>query len=404
MKRERISFPGGSGHELAAWLDLPAAGEPVGWALFAHCFTCSKDLRAVREITGALAARGIATLRFDFTGLGRSEGDFSDTTFASNLDDLVAAADWMEAQRCRPQLLVGHSLGGCAVVHAAHRIPGAKAIATIASPFDPVHVRKLLAEKRDEIEALGEAEVVLAGRTFRIKRKFLEDIERYDPTDVFHDLKRALLILHSPKDQDVGVDNARSAFASAMHPKSFVSLDGADHLLSNPADAAYAGAMIAAWAMRYIDADDPAPPLDSEGAQVAVHTGAEGFRTDVAAGKHHLVADEPESYGGTDLGPSPYDFLMTSLGACTSMTLRMYADRKGWPLTGATVRLEHSKIHVRDCEDCETEGGRVDQITRVLTLEGDLDEVQRARLLEIADKCPVHRTLHNEVKVRTELA
>lgn len=404
MKSERIRFANGRGDQLAAVLDLPASSAPDAYALFAHCFTCGKSLKAIRHITGALAAVGIATLRFDFTGLGASEGEFADTTFSSNTDDLVAAARWLAEEREAPKLLVGHSLGGAAVIQAAGRIDSCLAVATIGAPYEAAHVSALLAPARAEIEAAGEAEVVLAGRTFRIRREFLDDLLNHDPAKILHGLRRALLILHSPIDNTVSVKDAKRAYLAAKHPKSFIGLDGADHLLSADRDARFAGEMIAAWARRYLAIEEHSTALDPAGAEVVVNTGPTGFRTDVLAAGHRLIADEPVSVGGTDLGPGPYDLLMSGLGACTSMTLRMYADRKKWDLRGATVRLRHRKIHVKDCEDCDSPSGRVDEITRELVLEGDLDDEQRARLLEIADKCPVHRSLHGEVKVRTSLA
>ncbi len=404
MKTTRIKFEGALGTALSGRLDTPAVGPPSAWALFAHCFTCGKDLHAIRHITRALAARGIATLRFDFTGLGQSEGGFEDTTFTTNADDLVAAAQWLSKNRSAPQLLVGHSLGGAAVLHAASRIPSARAVATIGAPCDPHHVANLLESSREEIERDGVATVTLAGRPFRISKAFLDDLAYRSPKAIVRRLGRALLILHAPSDETVGIENAKQLYEAARHPKSFLSLDSADHLLSQARDAQYAGDVIAAWAGRYVDAQTPEQlRIDADGHQVAVHTGAKGFRTEIVVGGHRLVADEPVSVGGTDAGPTPYDLVVAGLGACTSMTLRMYADRKEWPLAGATIRLSHQKIHATDCTDCETDAGRVDEIQREVTLHGDLDDDQRARLLAIADKCPVHRTLHGEIKVRTEL-
>jgi uncharacterized OsmC-like protein/alpha/beta superfamily hydrolase len=405
MKTTRITFEGALGVTLAGRLDAPAIGKPSSFALFAHCFTCGKDLKAIRNITRALAARGIATLRFDFTGLGQSEGGFEDTTFSSNADDLVAAARWLEAHHAAPQLLIGHSLGGAAVLHAAARIKSAKAVATLGAPCDPHHVAHLLESSRETIERDGIAIVTLAGRPFRISKAFLDDLAHRSPKTIVRRLGRALLVLHAPGDKTVGIENAKRLYEAARHPKSFVSLDGADHLLSAEPDGRYAGDVIAAWAGRYLTpASAESLRLDAGDYQAAVYTGPEGFQTDVVVNGHRLLADEPTSVGGSDLGPSPYDLLIAGLGACTSMTLRMYADRKKWPLIGVTVRLRHTKIHAADCADCETETGRVDQIERELTLHGDLDPTQRDRLVAIADRCPVHRTLHGEIKVRTTLA
>ncbi len=402
---EKLVFPGSLGSPLAARLDLPEA-TPRAYALFAHCFTCSKDVVAASRISRALTEFGIAVLRFDFTGLGQSGGDFANTDFSSNVEDLVQAASFLRKRYSAPSLLIGHSLGGAAVLAVTHRIPEVRAVATIGAPADPDHVANLLVENRAEIEARGEAEVQLAGRTFRIRREFLEDIAAQPQAERVRDLGAALLVMHSPVDNIVDVDNARRIHEAARHPKSFVALDGADHLLAKPADATFAAGMLAAWSSRY--ALDPAPePVVSvreadpdEGLVVVSEDGAGGFAQKVMVGQHRLVADEPVPMG-TDTGPTPYDFLLAGLGACTSMTVRMYADRKKWPLENVTVTLRHSRIHADDCANCETETGHVDRIERVLRFDGDLDDDQRQRLSEIADKCPVHRTLHSEIIIDT---
>ena len=408
MRSESIQFTNSSGDHLAARLDQPDGHDPEAFVLFAHCFTCSKNLRAVGNISRALTDRGLAVLRFDFTGLGESEGDFADTNFSSNIADLVAAADYLATNYASPRILVGHSLGGAAVLQAAHRIDSVQAVATIGAPCDPKHVGHLLEDSRAEIEATGKARVTLAGRSFTIKKQFLDDLEETRMQEVIRSLNRALLIFHSPLDNTVGIDNAARIFQDAKHPKSFISLDQADHLLTDEADSRYVGTVLTAWARKYIDVSAyataadaaDAPPNDVDG--VVARTG-EGFRTEVAAGTHRFVADEPESIGGTDTGPTPYDLLSAALGACTSMTLRMYADRKGWPLDEASVHLKHDKIHASDCEHCETESGKIDRIERQIEVKGDLSEDQRQRLLEIANKCPVHRTLHSEIAVPTGL-
>jgi uncharacterized OsmC-like protein/alpha/beta superfamily hydrolase len=410
MRIERQSFDNGRGQQLTARLSRPA-GRPAGWALFAHCFTCSKDLRAAYHISDALSRAGIATLRFDFTGLGESEGDFADTTFASNVDDLVAAARHLE-ETCGqgPGLLVGHSFGGAAALQAAARIDSCRAVATINAPFHPEHVTHLLTSSRAQIEQQGEAEVSIAGRSFRVRREFLEALEGVDVDDTLARLDRALLVLHAPFDDIVGIDNASRLFEAARHPKSFVSLDSADHLLRDAADSAYAGSVIAAWSRRFLVEPDLLAPEPDPGVVVTIGRGK--FRTEIQAAGHPLVADEPVSAGGADTGPGPYDLLLSSLGACTAMTLRMYADHKGWDLDGVRVRLTHEKVHVDDCVDCRQEGsdsstgsgsGRIDVIEREIDLSGALEEAQRRRLLEIADRCPVHRTLHGQVHVRTRL-
>jgi len=400
MSYERIEFTNQDGTQLAARLDHPSKGRPDAWALFAHCFTCSKDLRAVGAISRALNRQNVGVLRFDFTGLGESEGDFSKTNFSSNVGDLTAAAQFLEDELQAPQILVGHSLGGAAVLQAAHRIPSADAVATIAAPYDPQHVTHLLDDAMEEIKSQGEARVTLAGRTFTIRKQFLDDLAATKMEETIRTLDRGLLLFHSPVDRTVGVDNAARIFEAAKHPKSFVSLDDADHLLTDVADAEYVGTVLGAWARKYVEVEED-KDAPAEG-QVVTQTEDE-YRTEIRAGRHALVADEPESVGGDDAGPTPYDYLLAGLGSCTGMTLRMYADRKDWPLDEATVHLSHEKIHAEDCDHCETEDGKVDHIQRDIELDGDLTSEQRERLLEIANKCPVHRTLHSEIDVETAL-
>ena len=406
MRVERFLFAASDGHQLAASLDLPE-GEPVATALFAHCFTCGKDGLAARRIALALAAKGIAVLRFDFTGLGSSEGEFANSTFSSNVADLVRAADHLRETRRAPSLLIGHSLGGAAVLAAASAIPEARAVATIAAPSDPAHVTGLFAAHLDDIRTHGSVEVLLAGRPFRIKREFLEDIAEHGLLHKVASLHRALLILQSPTDDTVGIDNATRIFLAAKHPKSFVSLAGADHLLSNRHDSDYVADIIAAWAGRYLDQAAPQPTvgLPEVPRQVVVSsTGAGKFQQSVAVGPHRLLADEPKAVGGDDSGPGPYDLVLAGLGACTAMTMRLYADRKAMKLDQVTVTLNHGKIHAEDCAACETKVGMLDQIERVIAIEGDLDAEQRGKLMEIADKCPVHRTLTSEIRIVTRAA
>lgn len=402
VRSESVNFTGALGDSLAARIDRPI-GPTRGFALFAHCFTCSKDLAAARRISDGLAERGIAVLRFDFTGLGHSDGEFANTTFASNIEDLVAAADWMRAELEAPTILIGHSLGGAAVLAAAERIPEAKGVATIGAPADPGHVVHNFGDRVAEIERDGEAEVVLGGRPFRVRKAFLDALKDHGLEATIGRLRRDLLIFHAPLDQTVGIDNAGKLFAAARHPKSFVSLDQADHLLTRTADAAYVAAVLSGWAECFLPTARPASIAVPEG-EVAVIDAAEGvFPQWVAAGSHRLRADEPASVGGGDSGPAPYDFLLAALGACTNMTLKMYAKRKGWRIEQLETRLRHDRVHAEDCADCETKEGMVDRIDRRIIIEGPLDADQRARLAEIADKCPVHRTLHNEITVVTEI-
>jgi putative redox protein len=402
MPSERFEFPNAHGEKLAALLDLPA-GQPVAYALFAHCFTCGKDVLAAKRIAEGLTARGIAVLRFDFTGLGASEGEFANTTFSSNVADLVAAANHLRQKYRAPMILIGHSLGGAAVLAAAQHCPEVRAVATIAAPADPAHVTGLFRQHVADIHAKGEVEVALAGRAFRIRKEFLDDVAEQKLHQCLADLRKALLVLHSPTDDLVGIENASAIFSAAKHPKSFVSLAGADHLLSKRADAVYVAEVIAAWSERYLDMVPEPDEMPIAGVLVG-ETRNGKFEQSVVIGKHRYLADEPVSAGGNGSGPSPYEYLLAGLGACTSMTIRLYADLKKLPLARVAVRLTHDKIHAADCEDCETREGKIDRIEREITLEGDLSAEQRARLLEIADKCPVHRTLHSEIDIRTKEA
>ena len=403
MKSEKAIFAGAGGDALAARLESPA-GEIRAYALFAHCFTCSKDIFAASRIAAALASNGIATLRFDFTGLGASGGDFANTDFSSNVGDLIAAADWLRAEREAPSILIGHSLGGAAVLAAAGAVEEAAGVVTIGAPSDPGHVAHLFRDDIAAIERDGEAEVTIAGRPFRIRKRFLDDIRGQRLRDAVAGLRKALLVMHAPLDRTVGIDNAAEIFQAARHPKSFISLDGADHLLTRREDAVYAAEVVAAWASRFLP-PKRAPAAEAEaGAVVVTENGIGPFGQDIAAGGHRLGADEPASVGGLDRGPTPYQLLSSALGTCTTMTLRMYAERKQWPLERASVTVRQEKIHASDCAECDTRDGKIDSFEREIELAGPLDEEQRARLLEIADKCPVHRTLHREVRVTTDAA
>lgn len=404
---ETAEFPGSDGHTLSARIERPASGPIHGWALFAHCFTCGKDFVAARRISRALAGCGLAVLRFDFTGLGASGGEFAATTFSSNVADLVAGAEWLRRNRGVPRVLVGHSLGGAAVLAAAGEIPEVAAVVAIAAPSDPGHVRRHLGDAVDEIEREGRAEVSLGGRDLAIGRDFLDDIERWDLLARVRALRSALLVFHGPLDTVVSIEHARRLFEAARHPKSFVSLDDADHLLTGAADSDYVATVLAAWVSRYLPAAAHAASEERELAagEVEVRENGRGtFANDIRAGRHVLPADEPESAGGNDSGPSPYDYLLAGLGACTSMTLRMYARHKKLPLEHVAVRLRHAKVHADDCADCEHTEGKIDLIERRIAIRGDLTDEQRARMLEIADRCPVHRTLTGQIEIRTRAA
>ena len=404
MKSANIRFKNRSGLELAGRIDLPEDERPVAWAMFAHCFTCGKNLKSTSQISRALTREKIAVLRFDFTGLGNSEGDFSRSTLSSNVEDLLAAADWLKDNHQAPELLIGHSFGGAAVLQTVRHLPAVRAVATLAAPYDPRHVKHLFKDSIADIEQRGEAQVHVAGREFTIGREFITDLEDEHSRQRLENLAAALLVMHSPNDQIVDIENARLIYEAAKHPKSLISLDGADHLLTREADACYAGQMIATWAARYLDQDSKRSKdshiIDN---RVTVRTERGGFFTEVYANGHPMTADEPVDYGGTNRGPTPYDYLLVALGACTSMTIQMYAGNKNWPLESAVIRLTHRKIHAQDCATCETREGKLDYFDREVELIGDLDTNQRQRLLAIAERCPVHRTIHSELVVNTSL-
>ena len=402
MATERFTFTGHSGDELAARLDLPE-GPVLATALFAHCFTCSKDIPAARRIASRLANMGIAVLRFDFTGLGHSSGEFANTTFSSNVEDLALAAAELARRDMGPELLIGHSLGGAAIISAAARVPQARAVVTIGAPFDPEHVTHNFGGAVEEIKAKGSAEVQLGGRGIKIGAQFLEDVAASRLEDALRNLNKSLLVLHAPLDQTVGVENATQIFTHAKHPKSFVTLCDADHLITQEKDAEYAADVIAAWSSKYLDLRPPAPPIGApEGVLRVREADPEGFLQDINLGhKFHMQADEPVAYGGTDKGMTPYGYLAAGLGACTSMTIRMYARRKKWALSHVWVDVRHNAMHAQDADGGHS---KIDYFEREIHLEGDLDDAQRARLMEIADRCPVHRTLESSAEIKTKLA
>ena len=406
VMEKKVEFESSAGHRLAGILHRPDAGSPRAWVLFAHCFTCTKNVRAAKHIADALVREGMAVLRFDFTGLGQSEGDFSETHFSSNVRDLLDAARYLADEHSPPDSLVGHSLGGTAMLAAASEIDSAVAVATIGTPAEAEHVLHLIDEDLDTIEEKGCATVKLAGRPFRIRREFVEDVRNQSVRDGIRKLRKALLVMHSPVDELVPVKEAGRIYSSAMHPKSYISLDDADHLLSRRADSRYAGRVLSAWVSRFIDDDEyeaERPPFEPGQVVVSGRTD-DGFRVAINADGHELRGDEPETYGGADSGPSPYDLLSAALGACTVMTLNMYARHKKLPVESVRVDVRHGKIHADDCAHCETEKGKVDRFQRRVYIRGDLSDEQRKRMLQIADRCPVHRTLHSEVDVQGELA
>ncbi len=399
-RTERITFPGSLGEDLAARLEWPE-GAPRAFALFAHCFSCSKDILAATRIAQGFTAQGIAVLRFDFTGLGQSDGDFANTNFSSNVGDLLAAADWLRKTHKAPELLVGHSLGGAAVVIAAPKVPECRAVATLGAPADVAHVTQNFIEHVPEIEAKGEAQVKLGGRPFTIKRQFLEDLDTHQPRQVVQNLDRALLVMHAPLDTVVGIENATALFSGAKHPKSFVSLDTSDHLLSGKGDALYAAQVIAAWASRFLTSTDqaatgriaPDHPVPDHTAQVTERTSGP-FTADIRIGQWHLTGDQPAGSGGKGEGPSPYDYLAAALGLCTTQTLRLYIKRKGWDLGSVTASVTYDKRHRQDCEDCvDGKGVKALHLDVALHLPEGTDPEWHAKIVDIAHKCPVHKTL-----------
>lgn len=401
MKSNKFEFQNQEGISLSGRIDFPLDKQPTAFAIFAHCFTCNKNLLAVKNISRALTDKGFAVMLFDFTGLGASDGNFTDTNFSSNIADLMSAAEYLKSEYIAPKILIGHSLGGAAALFAAKAIESIEAVVTIGAPFDPKHVTHLLEDKIDEIEAKGKAKVNIGGRPFVVSMQFIKDLENRKAADVAKALRKPLLIMHSPQDATVGIKNAANIYTSAHHPKSFISLDGADHLLSQKADSKYAGYMIAAWVEKYIEIEKT--EVLKGKSKVIARTNYGSFTTELKAGNHHLTADEPDSVGGLDLGPTPYDLLSSALAACTSMTIQMYAKRKEWPIDSVIVHVNHEKDYAEDCENCEGAGSKIDRFKRSIEFIGELEEQQIKRLLEIADKCPVHKSLHSEVRIITQL-
>ncbi len=403
MNLEKVTFKNREGQNLVGRLELPANQHPHNYALFAHCFTCNKNLSAIKNIGRALTSNGFGVLRFDFTGLGESEGDFTNTNFSGNIEDLIAAADYLKENFNAPTLLIGHSLGGAAAIYAAAKVSSIKAVATVGAPSSPTHVQHLLKSSLDEIELNGKAVVNLSGRDFTIKKQFLDDLQNQTLSATLKTLRKPILIMHSPQDKTVGVKNAEELYRAAHHPKSFISLDGADHLLMNKKDSVYVGEVISGWAKRYLDIES-AEELPNTKHQVMASLDFEDiFTTQMKVGSHYMTADEPTTYGGNDFGPSPYEFVSAGLSACTAMTLQMYAKRKGWQINNVEVHTSYSKTHALDCDDCESSDAKIDTFERDIRITGEFNDQQRERLLQIADKCPVHKTLHSETKIISKL-
>lgn len=401
MKKIDVSFKNAEGQELKGVLDLPLNETPDKFAIFAHCFTCNKNFHAPSNISRSLASQGYGVLRFDFTGLGDSEGSFEDTNFSGNVEDLISAAEFLKENYHSPSMIIGHSLGGAAALFASKEIESIKCMVTINAPSNLSHVKKHFESSMEEIEEQGFANIKIGGRGFRIKKHFVDDLDKNENATALQEIKKALLIIHSPQDKIVSIEHAEELYRSAWHPKSFVSLDGADHMLSDRKDSEYTGNLIAAWASRYIESTN-IEELSTDH-EVVANLGKEGFTTQIKAGNHNLVADEPPKVGGSDLGPTPYELVSAGLAACTSMTIQMYARRKKWEIDNVETHVSYSKKHAEDCENCETSDARIDTFEREISLKGDLDEKKIKRLLEIADKCPVHKTLSTTGSIHTKL-
>lgn len=400
MNSSKVKFLNVNGDELIGYLELPTNQTAHSFVLFAHCFTCNKNFFAAKNISSALTARGYGVLRFDFTGLGESEGDFSESNFSGNVEDLIDAANFLKENYKAPELIIGHSLGGAAAIFAAQQIPEVTALATIGAPSSLNHVTHLLQNELEEIRSLGIASVNIGGRSFNIKKQFLEDLKTKNLKTIVSQLRKPLLILHSPEDNIVEIKNAEELYSAAKHPKSFVSLSGADHLLSKEEDSQYTGELIGSWAQRYLEIPKITLPVSKH--EVVASLGGKGYTTYIKSGNHNFVADEPFNFGGNNYGPSPYDYLSAALAACTSMTIQMYARRKNWALETVETHVNHSKSHAVDCENCESTTAKIDTLEREIILKGDLDNKQKSRILEIADKCPVHKTLKNQVLIITK--
>ena len=405
MNTVRLEIENRKGLKLQAYLELPANQKPNHFAIFAHCFSCNSNFNAVKNISRSLSNHGFGVLRFDFTGLGRSEGEFAESHFSANVEDLLDVSAFLEKNYKAPSLLVGHSLGGAAVIVAASKLENVKAVATVGAPATVGHVTHLFSHGIDDIPEKGEVEVKIGGRPFKINQEFVNDFSKTDLPEIIKDLRKPLLVMHAPFDKVVGIENAHEIYHNAIHPKSFVSLDDADHLLSRPKDSIYVGKMIGTWVERYFEQEEN-KMISTEGEQLVGHLNLleDNFTTSIQTKKHSFIADEPESVGGEDFGPSPYDFLSAGLAACTVMTLKMYAERKKWDLQEVFVYITYSKKHSDDLDIAVDTPTRFDHLKKKLKFIGNLDEKQRQRLKEIAAKCPVHKTLQSKIIIETELA
>jgi uncharacterized OsmC-like protein/pimeloyl-ACP methyl ester carboxylesterase len=404
MNTVKLEIENRKGLKLQAYLELPANQKPNQFAIFAHCFSCNSNFNAVKNISRSLSNHGFGVLRFDFTGLGKSEGEFAESHFSANVEDLLDVNMYLEKHYKAPALLVGHSLGGAAVIVAASKLESVKAVATIGAPASVNHVTHLFSHAINDIPEKGEIEVQIGGRPFKINQDFVADFNKTDLPKIIKELRKPILVLHAPFDKIVGIENAHQIYHNAIHPKSFVSLDTADHLLSKSSDSIYVGNMIGTWVERYFEPEENSM-ISAEGEQLVGHLNVleDNFTTSIQTKKHSFIADEPTSVGGDDFGPSPYDFLSAGLAACTVMTLKLYAERKKWDLQEVFVYITYSKKHSDDLNIDVDTPTRFDHLQKKLKFIGDLDEKQTQRLKEIASKCPVHKTLQNKIMIETEI-
>ena len=400
MPQQKLNITNQKGEALAAILTTPPNKKPISVAIFAHCFTCGKNIKAAKNISDTLVKQGLAVLRFDFNGIGESEGAFEENTFRDNLSDIAAVDEYLTKQKLQPELLIGHSLGGAAVLLAAKQLTHIKAVVSIAAPAHPNHLTHLFEANLEQIKKDGQAEVKLAGRSFIISKEFVESLEQNEVSKTISALKKPLLLFHSPQDNTVGIENARQIYEQAHHPKSFISLDGADHLLSTEDDATYVGEVIKGWVKRYIETSTQTKDESVEDGVLAKLTYPE-FTTQLITDSHEFLADEPKSAGGNNVGPDPYELLCAALAACTAMTMNMYAKRKEWDIEDVAVFVSHKRTHCEDCEHNENSQAKIDEFTRKIRLSYNLNDEQHSKLLAIADKCPVHKTLASISKIKT---
>ena len=404
MNTVRLEIENRKGLKLQAYLELPANQKPNHFAIFAHCFSCNSNFNAVKNISRSLSNHGFGVLRFDFTGLGRSEGEFAESHFSANVDDLLDVAKFLKQNYKAPALLVGHSLGGAAVIVAASKLENIKAVATVGAPATVNHVTHLFSHALDDVKEKGEVEVKIGGRPFKINQDFVSDFSKTDLPEITKNLRKPILVMHAPFDSVVGIENAHKIYHIAMHPKSFISLDDADHLLSKSSDSVYVGNMIGTWVDKYFPQEDN-KMMSTKGEQLVGHLNLleDNFTTSIQTKKHSFIADEPANVGGDDFGPSPYDYLSAGLAACTVMTLKMYAERKKWDLQEVFVYITYSKKHSDELNIDLEKPTRFDHLQKKLKFIGNLDEKQTQRLKEIAAKCPVHKTLQSNIIIDTEL-